>query len=75
MLVATVQNLAWPGAVTMQVGVPQVHVDPAVPTADEVYYEGLAAGPSYNDDAAAAAGGVAIGERYRNGNLVVIRIT
>ena len=72
---ATVQNLAWPGAVTMQVGVPQVHVDPVILNAEDAYYETLAAGPSYDDDTAAAAGGIVIGERYRNGNLVVIRIT
>jgi hypothetical protein len=54
--------------------VPQVHVDPAILNAEDAYYETLAAGPSYDDDTAAAAGGIVIGERYRNGNLVVIRI-
>lgn len=35
----------------------------------------LVASPSYADDIAAAAGGVAIGELYRNGNIVQIRLT
>ena len=35
----------------------------------------LAAGPSYDDDVAAAAGGVAIGELYRNGNFIMVRIS
>ena len=35
----------------------------------------LAASSSYSDDTAAAAGGVSIGELYRNGNIVQIRLT
>lgn len=35
----------------------------------------LAAGPSYDDDAAAASGGVAIGQMYRNGNFLMVRLT
>lgn len=35
----------------------------------------LASGPSYANDAAAAAGGVPIGGVYRNGNFVMIRLT
>lgn len=72
---AVVRNLAWPGAVIMQTGIEQIPVDPIIPNAEDAYYETLAAGPSYDDDTAAAAGGIVIGERYRNGNLVVIRIT
>lgn len=30
--------------------------------------------PSYDDDAAAAAGGVEIGEEYRNGNFKMVRL-
>ena len=36
---------------------------------------GLAASPSYANDAAAAAGGVAIDELYRNGSVVMVRVT
>ena len=35
----------------------------------------LASGSSYDDDTAAAAGGVAVGQIYRNGNFVMIRLT
>jgi hypothetical protein len=35
---------------------------------------GLAAGASYANDAAAAAGGVAVGEFYRNGSVVQVRV-
>lgn len=31
--------------------------------------------PSYDDDAAAAAGGVILGEVYRNGNFLMVRIS
>jgi hypothetical protein len=31
--------------------------------------------PSYDDDTAAAAGGVAVGELYRNGNFIMVRLT
>lgn len=31
--------------------------------------------PSYDDDSAAAAGGVEIGEEYRNGNFLMVRLT
>lgn len=74
---AIVRNLAWPGAVTTQTGVQQVHIDPVITDGAEAdtYYDALAAGPSYNDDAAAAIGGVAIGERYRNGNFLMVRLT
>lgn len=34
----------------------------------------LAASTSYANDAAAAAGGVAIGQRYRNGSVVQVRV-
>ena len=36
---------------------------------------GLAATASYTDDGAAAAGGVAIGQFYRNGSNVQVRVT
>ena len=36
---------------------------------------GLATSASYANDAAAEAGGVAVGEYYRNGSAVQIRIT
>jgi hypothetical protein len=36
---------------------------------------GLAASPSYDNDAQAAAGGVAVGNGYRNGNFVMVRLT
>jgi len=35
----------------------------------------LAASPSYADDAAAAAGGVPVGYRYRNGSAVMVRVS
>lgn len=35
----------------------------------------LAASTSYANDAAAQAGGVAIGELYRNGSVVQVRVT
>lgn len=35
----------------------------------------LANQPSYANDAAAAAGGVAVGARYRNGNFVLVRLS
>jgi len=35
----------------------------------------LAAGPSYGDDTEAAAGGIAIGQTYRNGNFLMVRLT
>lgn len=34
----------------------------------------LAAGSSYDDDAAAASGGIAIGQMYRNGNFLMVRL-
>ena len=34
----------------------------------------LASGASYANDAAAAAGGVAIGSLYRNGSVVCVRV-
>jgi hypothetical protein len=34
----------------------------------------LAAGASYANDAAAAAGGVSIGQLYRNGSVVQVRV-
>lgn len=36
---------------------------------------GLATSPSYANDAAAATGGVTIGEFYRNGSAVMVRVT
>jgi len=41
----------------------------------KILMNALAASSSYVDDVAAAAGGVAIGELYRNGNIVQIRLT
>lgn len=41
----------------------------------KILMNALAASSSYADDVAAAAGGVAIGELYRNGNIVQIRLT
>lgn len=35
----------------------------------------LAAGASYDDDAAAASGGIAVGQMYRNGNFLMVRLT
>jgi hypothetical protein len=35
----------------------------------------LAASPSYANDAAAAAGNVGVGQFYRNGSLVQVRVT
>jgi len=40
-----------------------------------VYHPALYNSASYADDAAASAGGVGLGELYRNGNLVQIRMT
>lgn len=34
----------------------------------------LSISPSYGNDAAAAAGGVAVGQVYRNGNLLMVRL-
>ncbi len=39
------------------------------------FFQQLAASPSYADDAAAAAGGVAVGSPYRNGSIVQVRVT
>ena len=41
----------------------------------KILIEALVYANSYTDDTAAAAGGVAIGELYRNGNVVQIRLT
>ncbi len=41
----------------------------------KILIEALVYANSYADDTAAAAGGVAIGELYRNGNVVQIRLT
>ena len=41
----------------------------------KILIEALVNANSYADDTAAAAGGVAIGELYRNGNVVQIRLT
>jgi len=41
----------------------------------KILIEALVNASSYADDTAAAAGGVAIGELYRNGNVVQIRLT
>jgi hypothetical protein len=41
----------------------------------KILMNALAASSSYADDTAAAAGGVDIGELYRNGNIVQIRLT
>jgi len=41
----------------------------------KILMNALAASSSYADDVAAAAGGVAVGELYRNGNIVQIRLT
>lgn len=38
-------------------------------------YSKLAASTSYADDAAAAVGGVAIGQPYRNGSVVQVRVS
>jgi hypothetical protein len=35
----------------------------------------LASSPSYASDAAAAAGGVAVGQPYRNGSIMMTRIS
>ncbi len=35
----------------------------------------LASASGYDDDAAAAVGGVSIGDFYRNGNFVMIRLS
>jgi hypothetical protein len=43
-------------------------------TALEAVGAALAAGASYANDAAAAAGGVAIGKYYRNGSVVMVRV-
>lgn len=39
-----------------------------------VAFKSLANGPSYANDAAAAAGGVAKGALYRNGSVLMIRV-
>jgi hypothetical protein len=35
----------------------------------------LSGSASYDNDAAAAAGGVAVGQMYRNGNFVMVRVS
>jgi hypothetical protein len=40
-----------------------------------VDWAALADGPSYDDDAAAEAGGVGLKRPYRNGNFIMVRIT
>jgi hypothetical protein len=42
---------------------------------DTTLFQVLAVGPSYANDTAAAAGGVAIGDPYRNGSTVMVRVT
>lgn len=42
---------------------------------NDIYMPSLQASTSYVDDAAAAAGGVAVGQLYRNGSVVQIRIS
>ena len=39
------------------------------------FFQRLASLPNYANDAAAAIGGVAIGDLYRNGSVVQIRVT
>lgn len=39
------------------------------------FFQRLASLPNYANDAAAAAGGVEIGELYRNGSVVMVRVT
>ena len=44
-------------------------------TGGSISLTALAAMPSYTNDAAAAAGGIAVGQMYRNGNLLQVRLT
>ena len=44
-------------------------------SAESAFWASLAASPSYANDAAAAAGGVGIGARYRNGSVVMVRVS
>lgn len=39
------------------------------------FFQRLASLPNYANDAAAATGGVAVGELYRNGSVVMVRVT
>ena len=43
--------------------------------AERAFWASLAASASYADDAAAAAGGVGIGARYRSGSAVMVRVS
>lgn len=42
---------------------------------DATLFSTLASAPSYADDTEAAAGGVAIGSPYRNGNFIMVRLS
>ena len=42
---------------------------------ESMFWASLASSASYADDAAAAAGGVGIGARYRSGSAVMVRVS
>jgi hypothetical protein len=52
----------------------QINAMQAALAASNAFWAALAAGPSYANDAAAAAGLVPVGVRYRNGSIVMVRI-
>lgn len=39
------------------------------------FFQRLSSLPNYANDAAAATGGVKVGELYRNGSIVMVRVT
>lgn len=39
------------------------------------FFQRLASLPNYANDGAAATGGVGVGELYRNGSVVMVRVT
>ena len=64
---ATVRDLAWSGSVPGNASIRRT--DPGL--TDSL----LAIGASYDDDTAAAAGDIAVGQMYRNGNFLMVRLT
>lgn len=61
------------------------HIPPYAPTDKEYmrqvagqlnpFFQRLASLPDYANDAAAATGGVSVGELYRNGSAVCVRVS
>jgi hypothetical protein len=52
----------------------QINALQAAKATEDGFWAGLAAGPSYANDAAAAVGLVPVGVPYRNGSNVMVRV-